>query len=43
MSENKEINIPPYLPQNNVGERDLRKVYSRIVKLDEWIGEKLKN
>ena len=42
VSENKEINIPPYLPQNNVGERDLRKVYSRIVKLDEWIGEKIK-
>ena len=43
VSENKEINIPPYLPQNNVGERDLRKVYSRIVKLDEWIGEKIKD
>jgi len=40
--ENAEINIPPYLPQNSVGERDLKKVYSRIVKLDEWIGEKIK-
>ena len=32
--EDSEINIPPYLPQNSVGERDLKKVYSRIVKLD---------
>ena len=40
--EDSEINIPPYLPQNSVGERDLKKVYSRIVKLDEWIGEKIK-
>lgn len=40
--EDSEINIPPYLPQNSIGERDLKKVYSRIVKLDEWIGEKIK-
>ena len=40
--KDSEINIPPYLPQNSIGERDLKKVYSRIVKLDEWIGEKIK-
>ena len=40
--DDSEIDIPPYLPQNSVGERDLKKVYSRIVKLDEWIGEKIK-
>lgn len=40
--ENAKIDIPPYLPQNNIGERDLKKVYTRIVKLDEWIGKKIK-
>ena len=42
LSNDTPINIPPYLPQNNVAEYDLRKVYSRVISLDRWIGEKLK-
>ena len=42
LSNDTPINIPPYLPQNSVAEYDLRKVYSRVISLDQWIGEKLK-
>jgi arylsulfatase A-like enzyme len=42
ISNDVEINIPPYLPQNAIGKRELRKVYSRLVNLDNWIGEKIK-
>ena len=42
ISDNIDISIPPYLPQNSIGKRELRKVYSRLVNLDNWIGEKIK-
>ncbi len=40
--ENTQINIPPYLPQNSIGKKDVKRVYSRIIELDNWIGKKIK-
>jgi len=42
ISNDVDITIPPYLPQNSIGKRELRKVYSRLINLDNWIGEKIK-
>jgi len=33
-----EVPIPPYLPETEIAERDVRRVYSNIVELDRQIG-----
>lgn len=37
-----EVNIPPYLPDNEVGQRDMRRMYSNIAMMDYQVGEILK-
>ena len=38
---NLEVKVPPYLPDNEVGQRDVRQMYSNIVQMDHQIGEVL--
>jgi|TARA_B100001964_G_scaffold236711_1_gene298895 arylsulfatase A-like enzyme len=33
-----EVPVPPYLPDNDVGRRDVRRMYSNIVEMDEQVG-----
>jgi arylsulfatase A-like enzyme len=35
------VEVPPYLPDNAVGQRDVRQMYSNIVQMDHQIGEVL--
>ncbi|MDH3243648.1 MAG: sulfatase [Saprospiraceae bacterium] len=39
--EDAPIIVPPYLPDNEVGRRDVRRMYSNVVELDQQIGEVL--
>lgn len=34
-----EVEVPPYLPQNTIGQSDVRKMYSNILRMDEQVGE----
>lgn len=36
------INVPPYLPDTEVGRRDVRRMYSNIKEMDHQVGEVLK-
>ncbi len=33
-----EVTVPPYLPDNTVGQKDVRQMYSNIVQMDHQIG-----
>ena len=35
----KEIPIPPYLPDNEIGQQDVRRMYSNIAEMDAQVGE----
>lgn len=34
-----EVNVPPYLPDNEVGQQDVRQMYSNIKRMDAQVGE----
>ncbi|MCP4310117.1 MAG: sulfatase-like hydrolase/transferase [Bacteroidetes bacterium] len=36
------VPVPPYLPDNEVGRRDVRRMYSNILEMDQQVGEILK-
>jgi len=38
VDEDLVVPVPPYLPDNEVGQRDVRKVYSNILKMDAEVG-----
>ena len=38
VSENIDLNIPPYLPDNNTVRNDMMRMYSNIVEMDEKVG-----
>ena len=38
VNEEIEVEIPPYLPQNKVGENAMRKVYTNIISMDKHVG-----
>ena len=42
VDEDLEVPVPPYLPENDVGRRDVRQVYSNIKQMDAQVGEVLK-
>lgn len=33
-----DVEVPPYLPQNEIGKADVRKMYSNILRMDEQVG-----
>jgi N-sulfoglucosamine sulfohydrolase len=37
-----DVQVPPYLPDNEVGQRDVRRMYSNIMEMDHQVGEILK-
>jgi arylsulfatase A-like enzyme len=39
VDENLEVPIPPYLPDSEIGRKDVRQVYSNIVAMDQQVGE----
>ncbi len=41
VDEDLPVNVPPYLPDNDIGQRDVRQMYSNIVRMDQQIGEVL--
>jgi arylsulfatase A-like enzyme len=42
IDENLDIPIPPYLPDTEVGKKDVRRMYSNIKEMDHQVGEILK-
>ena len=42
IDENLEVPVPPYLPNNEVGLKDVRRMYSNIVEMDYQVGQILK-
>ena len=41
VDEDLEVPIPPYLPDNEVGQRDVLQVYSNIKRMDKMVGDAL--
>ena len=41
VDEGLEVPVPPYLPDNEVGQRDVRQVYSNIKQMDKQVGDLL--
>ena len=41
VDENVDVPVPPYLPNNEVGRKDVRQVYSNIKQMDKLIGDLL--
>lgn len=41
VDENLEVPVPPYLPDNEVGQRDVRRMYSNIRMMDHQVGQML--
>jgi arylsulfatase A-like enzyme len=39
VDENLQVPIPPYLPDSEIGRKDIRQVYSNIVAMDQQVGE----
>ena len=42
VADDLEVPIPPYLPDNEVGQRDMRRMYSNILEMDHQVGEILR-
>ncbi len=38
VSNDIEINIPPYLPQNEIGKNAMRRMYTNIIRMDKGVG-----
>lgn len=36
--EDMEVEIPPYLPQNEIGENAMRRMYTNIIRMDKGVG-----
>ena len=41
IDENLKVPVPPYLPDNEIGQRDVRRMYSNIKIMDQQIGQLL--
>ncbi|MEM7655560.1 MAG: sulfatase [Bacteroidota bacterium] len=41
VAEDLPVNVPPYLPDNEVGQRDMRRMYSNLKEMDVMVGEVL--
>ncbi|MEM8889129.1 MAG: sulfatase [Bacteroidota bacterium] len=41
VDENLNVNVPPYLPDNEVGQTDVRRMYSNIKEMDAQVGDLL--
>ena len=41
VDEDLDVPVPPYLPDNEVGQRDVRQVYSNIKQMDKQVGDLL--
>ncbi|MEM8524361.1 MAG: sulfatase-like hydrolase/transferase [Bacteroidota bacterium] len=41
VAEDLEVEVPPYLPDNEIGQRDVRRMYSNIKEMDAQIGKVL--
>ena len=39
VDDNLEVPVPPYLPDSEIGRKDIRQVYSNIVAMDQQVGE----
>ncbi len=39
VDENMEVNIPPYLPDTEIGRKDFRRMYSNIKIMDQQVGD----
>ena len=39
VDENLEVNVPPYLPDTEIGRRDVRRMYSNIKEMDFQVGK----
>jgi arylsulfatase A-like enzyme len=39
VDDNLEVPVPPYLPDSEIGRKDVRQVYSNIVAMDRQVGE----
>ncbi|MGB1362832.1 MAG: sulfatase family protein, partial [Flavobacteriaceae bacterium] len=37
--EDLEVDIPPYLPQNEIGENAMRRMYTNIIQMDQGVGK----
>lgn len=42
VDENMDVNIPPYLPDTEVGIKDFRRMYSNVKIMDQQVGEIIK-
>ncbi len=42
VDEDLDVPVPPYLPDNETGRRDIRQTYSNIVQMDRQVGEILR-
>ena len=42
VDETIKVNVPPYLPNNEIGQRDVRRMYSNIKFMDNQVGQMLK-
>lgn len=42
VADDLEVPVPPYLPDTEVGKKDIRRMYSNIKVLDQQVGEMLK-
>lgn len=41
VDEDLDVQVPPYLPDNDIGRRDMRRMYSNIKEMDAQVGEVL--
>lgn len=41
VAKDLEVNVPPYLPNNEIGQQDVRRMYSNIKEMDAQIGKVL--
>ncbi len=39
VAKDLDVPVPPYLPDNEIGQQDVRQVYSNIVQMDHQVGE----
>jgi arylsulfatase A-like enzyme len=42
VDEKLDVPVPPYLPDNEVGRKDIRRMYSNILEMDQQVGKLLK-
>ena len=42
VAEDLEVEVPPYLPQNEVGQTDMRRMYSNVLEMDAQVGSVLR-